>query len=206
MFKTGQEESTKGKYPPSPQPQLATGYVEAGAKLLERRGGKTLGEHVGKLGGGRDMENPNIADGDPVAHEVQVDLHVLRPLMLNGVGGEVHGTDVVAVDERSLGKRAVELSQELSEPGRLRHAVRDRPVLRLGTGAGDNWLQLGRSGDEVAAQEDGVAGSGAAGVWTTRPVSVGVDNQLSRSRPVKHQAVVNSATDIPQEALHSSKM
>ena len=60
------------------------------------------------------MEYPNIADGDPVAHEVEVDLHVLRPLMLNGVGGEVHSADVVAVDERALGERAVKLRQELS--------------------------------------------------------------------------------------------
>ena len=61
------------------------------------------------------MEYPNIADCDPVAHEVQVNLHVLRPLMLNGVGGEIHGADVVAVDERALGERAVELlRQELS--------------------------------------------------------------------------------------------
>ena len=55
---------------PPPQPQLATGYVEAGAKLREGRGGQSLGEDVGKLGGGRDMKYPNIADGDPVAHEV----------------------------------------------------------------------------------------------------------------------------------------
>jgi len=97
-----------------PQPQLATCYVEAGAKLRESRGGETLGEDVGKLGGGRDMEDPNIADSDPVANEVQVDLHMLRPLMLDGVGGEVHGADVVAVDERALGERAVKLRQELS--------------------------------------------------------------------------------------------
>ena len=60
------------------------------------------------------MEYPNIADGDPVAHEVQVDLHMLRPLMLNRVGGEIHSADVVEVDKRALGKRAVELRQELS--------------------------------------------------------------------------------------------
>ena len=48
---------------------------------------------------------------------------MLPPLMLDGVGGEVHGADVVAVDERALGERAVELRQELSEPERLRHAV-----------------------------------------------------------------------------------
>ena len=46
------------------------------------------------------MEYPNIADGDPVAHEVQIDLHTLHPLMLNVVGGEIHGADVVA-DVRS---------------------------------------------------------------------------------------------------------
>ena len=80
---------------------------------------------------------------DPVAHEVQVDLHMLRPLMLDGVSGEIHGADVVAANERALGERAVELRQELSEPRRLRHAVSDGSVLRFGTGAGDNGLPLG---------------------------------------------------------------
>ena len=60
------------------------------------------------------MEYPNIADDDSVAHEVQVDLHMLRPLVLDGVGGEIHSADVVEVDKRALGKRAVELRQELS--------------------------------------------------------------------------------------------
>ena len=79
------------------------------------------------------MEDPNIADSDPVANELQVNLHMLRLLMLNGVGGEIHGADVVAVDERALGERA--------EPGRLCHAVSDSPVLRLSTGAGETgWL------------------------------------------------------------------
>jgi hypothetical protein len=60
------------------------------------------------------MENPNIANSHPVSNEVQVNLHMLRPLMLNRIGGEVHGADVVAVDECALGERAVKLSQELS--------------------------------------------------------------------------------------------
>jgi len=83
------------------------------------------------------MEDPNIADSDPVAHKVQVNLHMLRSLMLNGVGEEIQGADIVAVDEHALGERAMELSQELSKPGRLRHAVSDSTVLRLGTGAGE---------------------------------------------------------------------
>ena len=95
------------------------------------------------------MEYLNIADGDSVAHEVQVDLHMLRLLMLDGVGGEIHGADIVAVDERALGERAVELRQKLSKPGRLRYAVSDSTVLRLGTRAGDNRLPLGRPGDRL---------------------------------------------------------
>jgi hypothetical protein len=85
---------------------------------------------------------------------MQVNLHMLRPLMLNLAGGEVHYADVVTVDERALGERAVKLSQELSEPGRLSHAVSNNPVLCLSTQAGDNRLSLGRPGDQVAAEED----------------------------------------------------
>jgi hypothetical protein len=122
----------------------------------EGRGRKTLGEDVSELGGGRYMENPNISNSHPVTNEVQVNLHMLRPLMLNRVGGEVHGADVVAVDERALGERAVKLSQELLEPGRLSHAVSNNPVLRLSTRARDNRLSLGRPGDQVAAEEDDI--------------------------------------------------
>jgi hypothetical protein len=57
------------------------------------------------------MENPNIANSHPVSNEVRVNFHMLRPLMLNRGGGEVHGADVVAVDERTFGERAPKLSQ-----------------------------------------------------------------------------------------------
>ena len=53
-----------------PQTQLATGDVEAGTELGEGRGRETLGEDVGELGGDRDVEDPNIADSDPVPDEV----------------------------------------------------------------------------------------------------------------------------------------
>ena len=74
------------------------------------------------------------------------------------------------------------------------------------TGAGDNRLPLGRPGDQIAAQEDGVAGSGATSVRTASLVSVGVDHQLSRGRVVKHQAEVHSATDVAEETLQRSKV
>jgi hypothetical protein len=76
--------------------------------------------------------------------------------MLNRVGGEVHGVDIVAVDKRALGERAVKLSQELSEPGRLSHAISNSPTLCLSTRARDHRLSLGRPGDQVAAEEDSI--------------------------------------------------
>jgi hypothetical protein len=87
---------------------------------------------------------------------MQVNLHMLRPLMLNRVGGEVHGADVVAVHERALGERAVKLSQELPKPRRLSHTVSNNLVLRLSNRAGNNRLSLGRAGDQVAAEEGGI--------------------------------------------------
>ena len=43
--------------------------------------------------------------------------------------GEVHGVDVVVVDEHALGERAVELRQELSEPGPLNTTLFSVPLL-----------------------------------------------------------------------------
>ena len=152
------------------------------------------------------MENPNISDSNPITNKVQVDLHMLCPLMLNRGCGEVHGADVVAVDESALDERAVKFSQELSEPGCFRHTVSDSPVVRLCTAAGDNRLPLARPGDKVATEENGIAKSTPTSVQTPRPVNIGVDDELSGGRRVKEQAVVDSATDVSEKALQSSEM
>ena len=88
------------------------------------------------------MKNSNISDGDTLADEVEIDLDMLRALMLDGVGGEVDGPDIVAVDECTPGQRAVKLLKKLMEPVRLRHTVGNGTVLRLSTRAGDDVLAL----------------------------------------------------------------
>jgi hypothetical protein len=45
------------------------------------------------------VQYADITDGNTFPNEVEVDLDMLRTLMLNGVGGEVDDADVVAVDE-----------------------------------------------------------------------------------------------------------
>ena len=55
------------------------------------------------------MENPNASKSHLLAHKVNVQLDVFSPAMMNGVDGEVHRRDVVAVDNRSLGDIVMQL-------------------------------------------------------------------------------------------------
>jgi hypothetical protein len=55
------------------------------------------------------MEYTDLADGDLLTNKVEINLSVLCALMLYGVGGEVDGTDVVAVDKSALTQRTVKL-------------------------------------------------------------------------------------------------
>ena len=48
------------------------------------------------------MKHTNSTNSNAFSDEVEVDFHVLGALMLNGVGGEVDGADVVAVDEAGV--------------------------------------------------------------------------------------------------------
>jgi hypothetical protein len=88
--------------------------------------------------------------------EVQADLHMLRALMLHGIGGEVDRADAVAVDESGALKGAMELLEKLAQPGGLCHAVGYNTVLDLCAGAGVDGLSLGGPRDEVGSQEHGI--------------------------------------------------
>ena len=59
------------------------------------------------------MKNTDGSNGDPFSDEVEVDFHVLGALMLNGVGGEVDGADVVAVDEAGRLQRVMKFLEKL---------------------------------------------------------------------------------------------
>jgi hypothetical protein len=55
------------------------------------------------------MQDADITDGHTFSHKVEVDLDMLRALVLNGVGGEVNDADVVIVDECALRQWSMEL-------------------------------------------------------------------------------------------------
>jgi hypothetical protein len=48
------------------------------------------------------VEDTNVPDGNALADKVKINLNMLGALVLNGVGGEVDGADVVAVDQSGL--------------------------------------------------------------------------------------------------------
>jgi hypothetical protein len=77
----------------------------------------TLREDVGELRCRRNMEDMNLTDGNLLSDEMKINLHMLRALMLNGVGGEVHCDDVVVVGESAARWQSLELMQELAQPG-----------------------------------------------------------------------------------------
>jgi hypothetical protein len=51
------------------------------------------------------MEYAGLTDGDFLLGKMKINLHMFGALMLNGVCGEVHGADVVAVDKSAQRKR-----------------------------------------------------------------------------------------------------
>jgi hypothetical protein len=93
--------------------------------------------------------NMDIPDNNALMDEVKIDLNMLRTLVLDGVDGEVGGSNIVAVEKRTLGEGAVKLLEELSQTTHLSHPSSDSPVLNLITRARDHELTLGEARDEV---------------------------------------------------------
>jgi hypothetical protein len=55
------------------------------------------------------VQDTDITDDHVFLHKVEVDLDMLRALVLNGVGGEVDCADIIVIDEGGLCQRSMEL-------------------------------------------------------------------------------------------------
>jgi hypothetical protein len=55
------------------------------------------------------MEDVDLADGNLISDKMKINFHMLATLMLNEVGREVNGADVVAVDKGALRRWGLEL-------------------------------------------------------------------------------------------------
>jgi hypothetical protein len=124
------------------------------------------------------MKKPHDTHGYLLKNEVKIDLDVLRPLMLNRVGGHVDCADVVVVDKGSTVKRNVERMKKQSEPRSLSNTISDGAVLGLSAGAGHGVLTLGRPGDQVVTKEHSIARGGLARIGTASLVSIRINHQV----------------------------
>jgi hypothetical protein len=90
-----------------------------------------------------------LTDGNLISDKKKINLHMLGALILNGVGGEVHGVDVVTVDDGAPRQQGLKLVEQLSQPSGLSHAVGNGTILGLSARAGDDGLPLDRPGNQV---------------------------------------------------------
>ena len=74
------------------------------------------------------MENPNTAKGNLLAHEVNIELNMLRPSMVHRVGREVDA-NVITVDKSGLVNITKQLLEQLTYPRALGHGVSHGPIL-----------------------------------------------------------------------------
>jgi hypothetical protein len=152
------------------------------------------------------VEDTNVPDGNALTDKVKINLNMLDALVLNGVGREVDGADVVAVEQSGPRQGVVQLHKYLTKPTRLCHTVGHGVVLRLTARTRDDVLTLWGPGAEVVAQEHRVALSGPAGVGTTGTFSISVDNEVWRRGTAKKQAVVKGALEVPNNVLRGREM
>jgi hypothetical protein len=155
---------------------LGTTNVETGSKFWKHRSEHTLREDVHKLGGHRYVQDADITDGNAFPDEVEVDLDMLCMLVLNGVGGELDGADVVAVGESVLWQWSMELLDELPKSTSFSHIVGHGMILCLAVWSRDDVLALWGPGVEVVTEEHSVARVGPACIRASHPVRIRIDH------------------------------
>jgi hypothetical protein len=95
------------------------------------------------------MEDADLTDGDLLSNKIKINLHMLGMLILNGVGGEVHGADIIAVDKCALRRWGLELVEQLTQQSDFSQAVCNVTILGISAGAGDDGMPLGRPRNQV---------------------------------------------------------
>jgi len=89
----------------------STTNVKTGSKLLKYRRWETLGEDVGVLGCCGDTQNLNLTQGATLPNKMDINLIMLRALMLDRIRGKVDNTDIVAINQSGTAEMVAELTK-----------------------------------------------------------------------------------------------
>jgi hypothetical protein len=60
------------------------------------------------------MENPNVTEGDLLSNKMEINLNMLRPLMLHWIAGEIYSTDIVTVYQGGTARWVAKLKEQLT--------------------------------------------------------------------------------------------
>jgi hypothetical protein len=120
------------------------------------------------------MEHADLAHGNTIANEVEVDLDVFGALMLDGVRGHVDGANIVTEHNRGGRRWSMKLVEELANPTSLSDGVSHSTILSLSARTRYRVLPLRRPGDEVVTEVDAKTRRRASSVGAAGPVGVGV--------------------------------
>jgi hypothetical protein len=53
------------------------------------------------------MKYTSFTEGNSITNKVEINLDMLGPLVLNRIGGHIHGTDIIAIDHGGTSGRMV---------------------------------------------------------------------------------------------------
>jgi hypothetical protein len=54
---------------------------------------------------------------------MEINLNMLRPLMLHSVAGEIYNTDIVAIDQGDTTRGVVKLKKQLTQPSSFSNTI-----------------------------------------------------------------------------------
>nr|GEX20729.1 hypothetical protein [Tanacetum cinerariifolium] len=118
--------------------------ARTGEKIFKQSCGKSLGEDISILKTRWIVENMNMTNCNHILNEMNVDLNVFRPLMLNGVGRHVNDTNIVTVNHSISRKRIMQLTKKIANLCRFCDNISNTLVFCFGTGARDCVLSFSR--------------------------------------------------------------
>jgi hypothetical protein len=81
------------------------------------------------------MQDAEITNSNTLTDEVEVNLNMLRALMLNRVGGHVDCADIVTIYQCGTVKRSTKFLEELAQPCRFDDLISHCAILSFSTGS-----------------------------------------------------------------------
>src|SRR4051812_10908006 len=116
------------------------------------------------------MKNTNSSNGNLLPNKVNIKLDVLRPTMLNRIGREIYGADVVTVNNSGSVHRMSQFLQKMIKPTCLSNDSSHPTVFSLCTRARNSGLPARRPRHQVITQVHTKSRSRPSCIRTSRPI------------------------------------